>query len=256
MIVKGSLIHLDMTMRSGQPPHFTWEKAGGGYSRIIRGEVCEITGKSRGVGITPGFEKEVGTLLRLSDDLEEVYSKINTDRHMDYSIRKLRGMRMTLSDPWEAIVCYVCSANNNIPRISKNVKGLMEEGRILSADEIKNKNLSSLRRGYREKYLKELSDEIQSINLNELARQSYEEKKEYLASLPGVGEKVSECVLLFGFGHLDAFPVDVWVRKAMKEYYGIEKPKEAREFASQKWKGYSGYAQQYLFCQARESKLK
>ena len=88
------------------------------------------------------------------------------------------------------------------------------------------------------------------IDLNELGKLPLKPAREQLMSLPGVGEKIADCVLLFAYGHENAFPIDVWVARALRKFYfrgrNIPLPR-LREFAGRHWQGSGGYAQQYLF---------
>ena len=84
----------------------------------------------------------------------------------------------------------------------------------------------------------------------------YREAKKYLTSLSGIGEKVADCILLFGAAKMDAFPVDTWIRKAMSELYGTpDNPDEIREFAAQKFGAHAGFAQQLIFAAKRKNLL-
>lgn len=199
---------------------------------------------------TPGYEDYVYSLLRLEDDLEKIYKEIATDPFMIKAVKKYRGLRITKSDPWETLISFVCSINNNIPRICKNVQSLMENGKILPPEDLLRADLHRCKLGFRAKFLRQIAEMISSYDLEKIGKMEYEEAKATLVELPGVGDKVSECVLLFGYGFLEAFPVDVWIARAMKEYYGVT-GKKARKFARERWGALAGYAQQYLYCAIR-----
>ncbi len=245
------LLNLQLTMESGQPPHFVWCREGNRYYRYLRGKRIEIWMEGEKLHCTEGFENYVREFLRLDDDLEAIYKKISTDEAMRRAIKKYRGLRLTRSDPWETLVCFLCSINNSIPRIRKNVQSLMKRGRIPGAEKISRCDLKRCRLGFREKFIKETARLAKSYDFKAIETLDYETAREKLMTLPGVGPKVADCVLLFGFGFLEAFPTDVWIERAMKHYYGVEK-REVRQFAARRWSQYAGYAQQYLYCLARE----
>jgi N-glycosylase/DNA lyase len=237
-------------MESGQPPQFLWKKDGERYYRYVGGEKCHLW-QEQGLNYTPGFREYIMELLRAEDDLERIYREINTDDAMRNALERYRGLRITKNDPWETLVSFVCSINNNIPRICRNVQSLIYEGRILSPKEILTADLKECKLGFRESFLSRIAEMMPSYDLDKIGRMSYEDAKDTLMEFPGVGDKVSECVLLFGYGFLEAFPIDIWMRRAMNEYYGISKPKEIKAYAAKKWGPYAGYAQQYLYCAIR-----
>src|SRR3989344_1880475 len=80
----------------------------------------------------------------------------------------------------------------------------------------------------------------------------YDEAREELMRLPGVGPKVADCVLLFGYGKGEAFPADVWIKRAMNRLYRLNGERRIKEYARRKWGEHAGYAQQYLYVYARE----
>ncbi len=248
------LINLRLTMESGQTPEFVWNKNGNRYSRIVGGNICEIW-QNGGLNLTKGFEKYVNDFLRAEDDLEEIYKKINTDNVMDEAIKKYRGLRITKNDPWETTVAFICSANNNIKRIRKNVQSLMISGAVMTPEEMLKTDLKYAKLGFREKFLKKSSTMIkEGHSLEEIKKMGYGEAIEHLTKLHGVGNKVANCILLFGYGFLESFPVDTWVERIMvKNYFGGKKTgvRDIQSFAQDRWGKYAGYANQYLFCYSR-----
>lgn len=245
-------LSLRRTMESGQPPNFIWNFDGKRYSRKVNAENLELwqdgTGK---LHFTEGFDGYIHDFLRLDDDLIEIYSQIATDETMRAAISSCRGLRVTKSDPWETLVCFVCSINNNIPRIRKMVQSLMHEGEVMRPDEMLSEDLSGKRLGYREKYLRGCAEKVMGYELEKINSMGYGEAFLALQEFPGVGPKVADCVLLFGYGFMEAFPVDVWIARQMRELYCAKNAKEARVIANKKWGAYAGYAQQFLFHAAR-----
>jgi N-glycosylase/DNA lyase len=109
--------------------------------------------------------------------------------------------------------------------------------------------------GFRAKYIRSVAQACsESFDLDRLYRKGYEEAKEQLMELDGIGDKVADCILLFGYGKLAAFPIDVWIKRVVEHDYfrGRRKSvKEIHRFAEERWDGYAGYAQQYLYHSAR-----
>ncbi|MBI1972143.1 MAG: hypothetical protein HYS53_02480 [Candidatus Aenigmarchaeota archaeon] len=249
------LLNLDLTMKSGQTPEFIWSENNGKYSRLVGGRLCELwhDGKLR---FTQGFESRVMELLRKDDDLERIYKRINTDDLMGEAIKNYRGLRITKSDPWETTLSFICSINNNIKRIRKNVQSLMVDGRVMTPEEILNTDISFARLGFRQKFLKKTAEMIiGGHSISGVNKMRYEEAVEHLTRLHGIGDKVANCILLFGYGFLESFPIVTWIRKIMVENYFDGKKtsdKKIQGFAQERWGKYAGYANQYLFCYARK----
>lgn len=177
---------------------------------------------------------------------------------MDFSM----GIRILNQEPWEALCSFIISQCNNIARIKGIVERLCTEygekkdfkgitySTFPSADriaELEPEDLSMLRSGYRAPYIISAARSVSSgmINLEELKKIPYEDAKKQLLSLNGIGEKVANCAVLFGLHHMEAFPVDVWMKRALKEHFPTDfRPEELGDYA--------GLAQQYIFYCTRE----
>ncbi len=215
-------------------------------------------------------EQEIVCRLGLDHRMESIYASINTDMHMGKAIKSLRGMRITGNEPWEATLCFVTSQFNNIKRIRGIVKSMIskndygvetEEGEASifpSPEAVSRMSISELARsgaGFRAKYLKSVAEECAySFDLSRLRNKKYGEAKEQLLQLDGVGDKVADCILLYGYGKFEAFPIDTWIKRTMEQLYFNGKRTSIRhihEMAEENWGPYAGYAQQYLFHAAR-----
>ena len=186
-------------------------------------------------------------------DLERSYGDIIatfSDSHLIEAAKACAGIRILRQDPWETLVSFIISQNNNIPRIKKIIRSLCENfGEKInggftfpSAKRIVESDLSVIRSGFREKYIKSAAEMVVSgqINLDELPLLPYTEAKAQLMRIKGVGEKVAGCVALFGLGFLEAFPIDTWIKKVLHNHYG-------ESFDPNTFGAYAGIAQQYLF---------
>ena len=204
-------------------------------------------------------------LWRRYFDLDRDYNAVSASfrggEYLDEAKRFGRGIRILRQEPWEALCSFIISQCNNIPRI----KGIVErlcvcfgdvvsfEGReyhsFPSAERIADlsiEDLKPLRSGYRAEYILNAAKEISSgsIDLDCLACADWVSAEKALLSMKGIGKKVADCVLLFGLHHMEAFPVDVWIRRALKEHFPPDfDPSTLGENA--------GLAQQYIFYYAR-----
>lgn len=208
-----------------------------------------------------------GTFLNLwvpYFDLERNYRAITdgfrSDKYISAALDEFYGIRILHQEPWEALCSFIISQNNNIPRICGIIDRLCEGfGTKTDKDEfsfpdaeimsrLTEADLSVLRAGFRNKYLIDAAQKVASgeISLDAIYEMPIEDARTELMKIKGVGPKVAECTLLYGFGRLEAFPIDVWVKRIMAEMYSDGLPKCTEN--------YEGIAQQYLFHWRRNSK--
>ncbi len=247
---------LELTFASGQTPTFTFEKTADVRFRKIGSEKT-LWQEEGNLGYAGYSSKELSVFFRFEDDVPSIYSDFaRNDPVLSDAVSRLGGLRLTRSDPWETAVCFLVSQNNHFARISRIVRGLHGESGVLKPEEILSKNLKPLKMGYREDYLKDLCRAVaeNGFSFARLKRLSVEAARDELAGLPGIGPKVADCILVYGYAK-PAFPVDVWVRKAMAAYYHVEGKRAIQEFSEQRWGDKRDYAQQLLFWKARSDRL-
>jgi len=242
---------LHLTMRSGQPAEFLWREEGGRFWSFLGGKKVVLWQEGEKVKSRGLSDNYVRAFLRLDDDMDEVYRTIGGTGAMERAIERFRGLRLTRNGLWETLVAFICSTNSNIPRIKKNVQSLLGQRGEIPGD-LHHRNLAWVRLGYREKYLRDTSRLVAQGFLEGIEELGQEEARKRLMKLPGVGPKVADCVMLFALGRIETFPQDVWMKRAMKEYYGLAGEERIRKFAAENWSPYQGYAQQYLYLLARE----
>jgi len=221
-----------------------------------------------GAGIHAEGDCDPG-ILRSYLDLDRDYSAIAAEyAHIPaarQAVGLFPGLRVLNQPPWEALVAFILSANNNVGRIRGLVRALCEgygechgglrafptPARLADCDEA---SLRALKVGYRAPYLIETARRVRDgFPLDELRDAPYGAAHKQLATLPGVGDKVADCVLLFGCGHAEAFPVDVWVARLLHDWFGLgdmSRAAMARE-ARSRLGGHAGIMQQFLFHAAR-----
>lgn len=195
-------------------------------------------------------------------DLKTDYTKIKNElaknEYMKNAVKFGYGIRILKQDLLEVIIGFVISSNNNIERIKKTMAKIRECGTnndsyysfptMSELEKITLEQFKAFGCGYRAGYLIKLINEIKNINLNETEKMETGALKKWLLSLCGVGPKVADCILLFGYHRCDSFPVDTWIEKV---YFDIFKIKKSQKNMSEDLVKYfgelSGYAQQYLF---------
>lgn len=201
--------------------------------------------------------------FRLEENLDLILKEIDRDPLIHKAIQTYRGMRLIRQDPWECLLTFLCSSAKSIPQIRKMVEvlckssgkkvfwenyisyGFPEPYCIKTAPQ-----LESVKAGFRTNYLLKANQCIDRNQLLVLKDLPYQEAKQRLMSLSGVGKKVADCTLLYSLDFLQAFPIDTWIKKGIrKAYFFGEKvgEKEMEEFVSNHFGPYAGYAQLYLY---------
>ncbi|MDD2666236.1 MAG: DNA glycosylase [Methanocellales archaeon] len=268
---------LDHTLRCGQV--FRWRDDKDNWIGIVGNSV--IKAKQAGNRLIVESDLDIGhvtSYFRLNDDLDGIYQCINKDAMMNEAIAMYRGMRIIKQDPWECLISYICSRQNRIEKIERTVFHLSKnfgdeihfDNKIFytfpKPDELAKASLDDLRKcqfRFGDKQAEEIKGIAQLVSeggfcLERLRELDYESAKEELMSLEGVGHKVADCVLLFSLDELEAFPVDVHVRRIVqRDYFRNNKisDKKLREWAGRYFGKYAGYAQQYLFYYERTKEM-
>lgn len=180
-------------------------------------------------------------------DFATDYLEIETEvyhTHDEYLIKcyeHSKGIRILRQDLWEVLITFVISQNNNIPRIKKSVKALCSGSHFPTPEELIEMDLSGKGLGYRDKYIKDACKHFMNPRYVELLHgKDHEVVKDALKDICGVGDKVADCVRLFGLHHLEAVPVDTHIKQVIDSEYGGKMP----EWVHSK---YAGVFQQYIF---------
>ncbi len=198
-------------------------------------------------------KEEILNFLDLDEDYDYINGILEADSTLKSAIEYAGGIRILRQPRWETLCSFILSQNNNIKRISGIIERLCENfGDDLggghfsfpSADvlsKLEAEDLAPIRSGFRAKYVIDAARKVAcgEVDLKKIDALDTDSARLELMRISGVGPKVADCTLLFGFHKLDAFPKDVWIKKVLEKYY----PQGFPEFA----KAYGGIAQQYLF---------
>ena len=261
-------LNLEATLESGQV--FGFDRKGEGlYEGPIGAWRVELARRPARVevrtlaGPSPVPAPVVRAYFDLERDLGPVYRILGADPRLEAAAARFRGLRVVRQDPWEALAAFILSANNHIKRIRRIWRNLLgrfaDDGlfpRFASVARSGESELRALGLGYRAPYLLGASRRIEENPQRFYGIRSldYAEAKLRILEYPGVGDKVGDCVLLFGFQKGEAFPVDTWILRAMRRLYfaGRRVPeRRVSAYARRKWKAFAGYVQQYMFHGAR-----
>ena len=259
------------SLESGQAHR--WRRLGDGrYSGVLGGRLLHLRQSPAGLEYQATGDSSVDDLLRayfrLDDDIEAIYGEICSDRRVAAMVAQYPGLRILRQEPWECTVAFICSATSNIPRIHQNMEAMADSlgeplelnGEVRrtfpSAERLASAGEGFLRElglGFRAPYVVAAAERVcrGELDLDELIRLPYPETKGRLMDCYGIGAKIADCIAVFSLEKLEAFPVDVWVRRALAEwYFPMQKKPPDRamvEWAQAYFGRYAGYSQQYLF---------
>lgn len=262
---------------------FRWNlEANGSYTGVFKNNVMNVKKEKNCIIFKGMCEDSIIKVINDYFDFDTNYSKIKEqlskiDNYLKESIEFGSGIRILNQDLWETIISFIISANNNIPRIKGIIERICKKygSKILwnneeyytfpTPEQLSKASIQDLRKlglGFRDVRVFDTTTMIlnEEVSLQKLI----EEKdvnvvKEQLLTLPGVGPKVADCIMLFGLKRFEVFPIDVWVRRVMNELYiknedetKVNK-KEIEKLAKEKYDKLAGLAQQYLFYWKRET---
>ena len=259
---------LHATLSSGQT--FRWKAQDGWFFGFLGRSVVKVRQEndrllydSSDPLLTPD---RVRHYFALDVNLAEIVSSIDVDMQIHEAIERHRGLRVLRQDGWETLASFICAAFNNIKRIEGMIERLCQAygdpvglngfrgfsfPRPETIARTPERMLRSLGLGYRAPYLRNTAQFVADgrLPVDQLQRVEYERVKTALLGCDGVGDKVADCVALFGFEKYAAFPIDVWIERAMRYYFRHRKAtrKRLHDYARRHFGPYAGYAQQYLY---------
>jgi len=254
MQIKIKNFNLKHTLESGQ--FFRYQKKGEWYYCQERDKLFKIRQISDKIEFYGTDTNHIKKLFGLNVNYDKIVKELSKDPTLKKALRKYNGLRIMQRDPWETLVSFQCSIMSNIKKIQLNMNKIAENfGEKIELDEFKShtfpkegklndiEKLKESKTGFRAKYIHEMNKKVDEKYFTKLG--NYEQAHQKLTELPGIGPKVADCICLFALGKMEAFPIDVWMERVMKETYGVDK--NAKEFAQKRWGKNAGYAQQFLY---------
>lgn len=250
-ISKSNTFNLADTLLCGQI--FRYKIDGQNYAVISKDKYLVAKEDAGVYNFQSNDDEYFKNFLHLDYDYPALVSRFSEDRTLTKSIQYSSGIHILKQDPFEMIVSFLISQNNNIPRIQSTIEKMCSTlgNKIVGTDffsfptceVLANADLSSFSLGYRDTYVSETCKALLNINLDELKALETKDLYNYLISLKGVGPKVANCILLFGFGKYDVFPVDTWILKV----FNTSNAKKLTKELETKYGKFSGFVQQWLF---------
>ncbi|MGB9740870.1 MAG: DNA-3-methyladenine glycosylase family protein [Candidatus Bathyarchaeia archaeon] len=273
-------LNLDVTFCCGQA--FRWEKRGGWWYGIVGEQAFRVRQNGERILFENVDEKFIRNYFGLNYDLSKILNKICKDNYVRDAVKAFMGLRILRQEPWECLASYICATYKNISAIRKMLANLSRKfGEKIQFEgldfysfptketiaKVKAEELADCGLGYRAKYVCETAKMLCESNFDfkRFKTLSYEKARNELLNFSGVGNKVADCVLLFSLDKLEAFPIDVWIKRVILNFYAqhfpqqlIKKltnkksltPSEYRTlnlFGRNYFGEYAGYAQEYLY---------
>ena len=268
-------ISLHETINSGQI--FLWENYGNEWFVLDGNDI--IMGKQTPFEVIT-FSKIAKNFFREYDNYEKILKDITKDKIVKKATNRYPGLRITRQDPFQCCISFIVSSNSNIPNIRMRLQKLCRkfgkkvrfqkrdfvlfpEPKRLARATLQ--ELKECKLGYRSKYVLDTSQAIASgeVDLDELKKMKYEQAREVLLKLPGIGDKVADCVMLFSLEKLDSFPLDTWMLKILQKYYSNNICIDKKSISKKRYEDihqnvlehfgkYAGYSQQFLYKMERD----
>nr|WP_295159796.1 DNA glycosylase [uncultured Methanobrevibacter sp.] len=262
----------------GKPVIFNVRQSGEFFDFDFEGDISQDEAVSK-----------LSYIFDLDFDLDNFYKYLGNHAELSEMSKFCNGLRLFLApDPFECIISSICSANNSIKRWTKSISQIKqnwgnqhgdyytfpqsndllnvylddeEESDLSDISDIESctNNLKNCGVGYRAPYMRKASELFtDEMDLHDISKMSYDEAFESILKVPGVGPKVADCILLYGFNFREAFPSDVWIKRIVSHLYFDGKDisvAKVREFGMEEFGKNAGYVQLYLFHYARKSGL-
>lgn len=271
---------LDFSLCCGQV--FRWQKIGNWWYGVVGEQIVKIRQCGKELEFEKVSKEFVKSYFGLNDDLAQISQCIGKDDYVRKALHKFDGLRIVRQVPWECLISFICATYKSIAAIELMLKKIsikygekqvfegLDFHTFPTMEQLALANENGLQEcglGYRAKYVQATAKKIydEKINLEDFVNLPYLEARKELLEFSGVGLKVADCVLLFSLRKLEAFPVDVWVKRSILNHYADQLPEpfvkklqshdsltngeylKISDFARTYFGAYAGYAQEYLF---------
>jgi N-glycosylase/DNA lyase len=268
-------IDVDNSINSGQV--FLWEKCGHDWYGINGQDILKIN-KNAGI---KSIKNSKTDFFRKNDNMQEIMKSISKDKTVKKAIKQYEGLRIFKQDPFQCMISFIISSNSNIQKIKNSLEKITAKFGVKvhiqnkefflfpKPEKLAKASIEEIKKcgvGYRAPFIKQAAQMVFSkkIDFEYLKKCDYKEAKKNICLIPGVGNKVADCILLFSLNKLEAFPLDTWMIKILEKYYSNEFKIETKTITQKQYEilhekivnyfgPYCGYAQQFLFKMERES---
>ena len=268
-------IDIDNSINSGQV--FLWKKDGSDWYGINGQDILKINKNA----VIKSIQNSKTDFFRKNDNMQEIIKSISKDKTVKEAIKQYEGLRIFKQDPFQCMISFIISSNSNIQKIKNSLEKITKKFGVKveiqnkefflfpKPEKLANASIEEIKKcgvGYRAPFIKQAAEMVFSkkIDFKYLEKLDYKEAKKNICLIPGVGNKVADCILLFSLNKLEAFPLDTWMIKILEKYYSNEFKIETKTITQKQYEilhekivnyfgPYCGYAQQFLFKMERES---
>ena len=269
------LINVENSINSGQV--FLWRKNDKYWYGVNGQDILKISNS----GTIKSYQNTKTDFFRKKDDIEKIIKSISKDNITKKAVKQYLGLRILEQDPFQCLISFIVSSNSNIQKIKYSLENISNKfGNKIKFDnqefflfpkpsKLAKASISEIKScgvGYRAKFIKEAANMtlLKKINFESMKKNSYQEAKEKICQIPGVGNKVADCVLLFSLNKLEAFPLDRWMIRILEKYYSKQFQLETKTITEKQYEilhekivnyfgPFAGYSQQFLFKMEREN---
>ena len=267
-------INVENSINSGQV--FLWKKNEKYWYGVNGQDVLKIDNS----GNIKSYQNNKIDFFRKKDDIEKIIKSISKDSVTKKAVKQYIGLRILEQDPFQCLISFIVSSNSNIPKIKLNLENISKKfGKKIKFQnqefflfpnpkklaKISINEITSCGVGYRAKFIKEAAKIIdkKEIDFDYLKKCDYQDAKENICQIPGVGNKVADCVLLFSLDKLEAVPLDRWIIRILGKYYAKKFEMNTKTITEKQYNilhkkivnhfgPFAGYSQQFLFKMERE----
>ena len=268
-------IDVDNSINSGQV--FLWQKSKENWYGIDGQNILKINQS----GKIKSISNKKTDFFRKNDDIQSIIKSISKDKTIKKAVKEYEGLRIFNQDPFQCMISFIISSNSNIQKIKNSLEKISKKfgTKVIiqnkefflfpKPENIAKASINEIKTcgvGYRAPFIKDAAKMVtlKKVNFEYLKNSDYNETKRNLRLIPGVGNKVADCIMLFSLNKLDAFPLDTWMIKILEKYYSNEFQIKTKTITEKQYEilhkkivdyfgPYCGYAQQFLFKMEREN---
>jgi N-glycosylase/DNA lyase len=268
-------INVENSINSGQV--FLWRKNGNYWYGINGQDILKISNS----GSIRSYQNIKTDFFRKRDNIEKIIKSISKDSITKKAVKQYTGLRILEQDPFQCLISFITSSNSNIQKIKSSLEKMSKKfGVKVKFDnqefflfpkpkKLANASINEIKScgvGYRARFIKEAANRtvLEKINFEYLKKSNYQNAKDEICLIPGVGNKVADCVLLFSLNKLESFPLDRWMIRILEKYYSDKFQLETKTITEKQYGilhekivnhfgPYAGYSQQFLFKMEREN---
>ncbi|MCV0401916.1 MAG: DNA repair protein [Nitrosopumilus sp.] len=269
------IINVDNSINSGQV--FLWKKYNDRWYGVNGQDVLKITNS----GNVKSYQNTKTDFFRKTDNIEKIIKSISKDPVTKKAVKHYLGLRILEQDPFQCLISFIVSSNSNIQKIKNSLEKISKKfGTKVEFDnqefflfpkpenlaKVSINEIKSCGVGYRANFIKEAANRVvlEKMNFEYLKKCSYQEAKKEICQIPGIGNKVADCIMLFSLNKLEAFPLDRWMIRILEKYYSDKFYLETKTITEKQYEilhekivnyfgPFAGYAQQFLFKMEREN---